>query len=118
MIIMIASYVKIVEDYVRTCDTCCRAKMPRHHPYGLLQPLPVPYGPWKSISIDFIIDLPSSKGYDAILIVWTSLRKWHIFFHVERLLLVMKRQIFLCKKLSSVVAFQIEIISDRLHNLL
>ena len=33
-----------VEDYVRTCDTCCRAKIPRHHPYGLLQPLPLAMG--------------------------------------------------------------------------
>ena len=30
-----------VEDYVRTCDTCCRTKIPMHYPYGLLQPLPV-----------------------------------------------------------------------------
>jgi hypothetical protein len=37
--------------------------------YGLLQPLPIPVGPWKSISLDFITDLPPSKVYDAILIV-------------------------------------------------
>jgi hypothetical protein len=27
-----------VEEYVRTCDTCCRTKMSRHHPFGLLHP--------------------------------------------------------------------------------
>ena len=37
---------QFVEDFVRTCDTCCRAKMPRHHPYGLLEPLPIPSKPW------------------------------------------------------------------------
>ena len=58
-----------VEDYVRTCDTCCRAKIPRHHPYGLLQPLPPPSKPWQSISMDFITDLPLSKGFDTILTV-------------------------------------------------
>ena len=58
-----------VEDYVRTCDACCRSKIPRHQPYGLLQPLPTPIGPWKSISLDFITDLPLSKGYDTILTV-------------------------------------------------
>ena len=31
-----------VEDYVHTCDTCCCAKIPKHHPYGLLQPLSAP----------------------------------------------------------------------------
>jgi hypothetical protein len=43
--------------------------MPRHHPYGLLQPLPAPSKPWQSISMDFITDLLASQGFDAILIV-------------------------------------------------
>jgi transposase InsO family protein len=43
--------------------------MLRHRPFGLLQPLPILDGPWKSISIDFITDLPLSKGFDAILTV-------------------------------------------------
>ena len=30
---------RFIEDYVWTCNTCCRAKMPRHHPYGLLEPM-------------------------------------------------------------------------------
>ena len=60
---------QFVEDFVRTCDTCCRAKMPRHHPYGLLEPLPIPSKPWQSISLDFITDLSVSKGFNAILIV-------------------------------------------------
>ena len=70
-----------IEDYIRTCDICCRSKIPRHHPYGLLQPLPIPEGPWKSISLDFITDLPSSKGFDAILIV---VDRWPIFFHARK----------------------------------
>ena len=60
---------QFVIDYVSTCDVCCRSKIPRHRPYGLLRPLPIPNGPWKSISIDFITDLPSSQDYDAILTV-------------------------------------------------
>jgi hypothetical protein len=71
-----------VMDYVHTCDVCCRSKIPRHRPYGLLQPLPIPVGPWKSISLDFITDLPTSKGCDAILTVVDRLQRWHIFFHV------------------------------------
>ena len=58
-----------VEEYVRSCDICCRSKSPRHRSYGLLQPLPIPETPWKSISLDFITDLPVSKGFDAILTV-------------------------------------------------
>ena len=56
-------------DYVSICDVSFRSKIPRHRPYGLLQSLPVPDGPQKSISVDFITDLPSSKSYDVILIV-------------------------------------------------
>ena len=56
-----------VQDYVRTCDTCCRTKIPWHRPYGFLQPLPIPERPWQSICLDFITDLPCSKGFDAIL---------------------------------------------------
>ena len=60
---------RFVDDYVRTCDACCRAKIPRHHPYGLLEPLSIPSKPWQSICLDFITDLPVSKGFDAILTV-------------------------------------------------
>ena len=41
----------------------------RHHEYGLLQPLEVPYALWSSISIDFIVSLPSVHGYNQIWIV-------------------------------------------------
>jgi len=30
--------------------------------------LPAPSGPWKSVSCDFIVDLPSSNGYDSVLV--------------------------------------------------
>jgi transposase InsO family protein len=60
---------QFVEDYVRSCDTCCRSKNPQHRPYGLLQQMPIPENPWKSISLDFITDLPPSKGFDTILTV-------------------------------------------------
>ena len=43
--------------------------MLQHHPYGLLEPLPIPSKPWQSISLDFITDLPDSRGFNAILTV-------------------------------------------------
>jgi hypothetical protein len=66
-------------DYVHTCDICSGSKISRHRPYGLLQPLPIPVGPWKSISLDFITDLPPSKGYDAILTVVNRFTKMAYF---------------------------------------
>jgi hypothetical protein len=52
-----------------TCDICSRSKVPRHHLYGLLCPLPIPKKTWSSISMDFITDLPSSKAFDSIFVV-------------------------------------------------
>jgi hypothetical protein len=66
---------KVVKDYVTTCDTCSRSKIPRHQPYGLLQPLPIPETPWTSISMDFIVDLPKSKSFDSIFVVVDRLTK-------------------------------------------
>ena len=47
--------------------------IPRHKPYGKLEPLPVPERPWQEVSLDFITQLPSSHigqaEYDAILVV-------------------------------------------------
>jgi hypothetical protein len=59
---------KFIKSYVTSCDLCARAKPSRHMPHGELAPLPVPEAPWKSISCDFITDLPLSHGYDAILV--------------------------------------------------
>jgi hypothetical protein len=57
-----------VTKYVSSCDFCSRAKPPRHRKYGELSPLPVPNGPWKGLSCDFITDLPVSHGYDSLLV--------------------------------------------------
>ncbi|KAF7358286.1 hypothetical protein MVEN_00877900 [Mycena venus] len=51
---------KFVRDYCKSCIVCKCNKAPRHHPYGLLKPLPVPLHLWHSISMDFIEQLPMS----------------------------------------------------------
>ena len=58
-----------VRDYCKSCITCRRNKAPRHRPYGLLRPLPVPLRPWHSISMDFIEQLPQSGEFDSILVI-------------------------------------------------
>lgn len=58
-----------VRRYVEACNTCPHIKLPRHKPYGLLNPLDIPECPWKSISMDFIVKLPVSHSYDSIWVV-------------------------------------------------
>ena len=58
-----------VKDYVRTCYTCQRNQSSRYRRYGQLEPLEVPYQPWSSISMDWIIDLLESHGYTQIWVI-------------------------------------------------
>ena len=57
-----------VKFYVATCDSCSRGKPSRHLQHGELALLPAPSGPRKSISCDFVTDLPLSNGYDSLLV--------------------------------------------------
>lgn len=56
---------QMVKKFIDSCS-CIRSKSSKHSPYGLLNPLPIPDCPWKSISTDFIVELPLSNGYNAI----------------------------------------------------
>ncbi|KAF5339905.1 hypothetical protein D9758_015029 [Tetrapyrgos nigripes] len=64
-----------VRRYVEACDTCSRIKTPRHKPFGLLQPLSIPERPWQAITMDFIVKLPLSHGYDSILVICDRLTR-------------------------------------------
>ena len=58
-----------VENYVQSCTACSRSKAKHHKPHSLLWQLPIPLQPWESISMNFIEQLPDSKGFTAILVV-------------------------------------------------
>ena len=68
-----------VERYIRNCYTCQRIKAPRDKKNGLLRPLPVPDQRWKDLSMDLIIGLPKSKGYNAIFTICCRLSKHRLY---------------------------------------
>ncbi len=64
-----------VTKFVKSCEICCKSKIPRHKPYGFLSPLSTPERPWSEISIDFIVELPKSKDLTCIMVVVDRLTK-------------------------------------------
>jgi hypothetical protein len=61
--------------YVKHCDLCNRTIVQHRPPFGELHPSETPEAPWEVISIDFIVELPESHGYDTIMCVIDSLTK-------------------------------------------
>jgi hypothetical protein len=59
---------RFVNEYTRSCDTCSRTKVPKHKPHGRLHPLPIPPKAWSSVSMDFIVELPESDGFNAVYV--------------------------------------------------
>jgi hypothetical protein len=73
-----------VKGYVGACNLCERAKSNRHKPFGQLKSLPIANKPWATISMDHIVELPESEGYDAVLVVVCRFSKQAIFIPTHK----------------------------------
>ena len=60
---------KTIWKYIASCHTCWWAKALYKMYNGLLKPLPVPDQRWKDILVDFVVNLPASKGCINIIVV-------------------------------------------------
>lgn len=74
---------KAVQSFVNACLVCQQAKPDRTKFPGLLQPLPVPDRAWSVISMDFIEGLPSSGGFNCILVVVDLFSKYAHFLTLK-----------------------------------
>lgn len=72
-----------VISFVTQCKICQQAKPTHIHPAGLLQPLPIPEGAWRDISLDFIEGLPKVDGYSVILVVVDRFTKYAHFMALK-----------------------------------
>ena len=64
-----------VEKYIASCLTCQQIKNSTQALAGLLQHLHVPSLVWDDLTMDFITGLPTSKGFELILVVVDCLTK-------------------------------------------
>ena len=58
-----------IVKFCKSCDVCQKTKSPNFTKFGMLIPNPIPSRPYQSISMDFIVNLPWSEGYNAIYVV-------------------------------------------------
>ncbi|MBW0579378.1 hypothetical protein O181_119093 [Austropuccinia psidii MF-1] len=70
---------QFIKDSVSSCQQCSRNKNIHHKKFGLLEPHSIPPGPWNSLSMDFITQLPLSNNFDSILVVVDRFSKMAIF---------------------------------------
>ncbi len=61
--------------YIWNCHTCRHAKAPGDWYNGILKPLPIPTRAETDVTLDFVIGLPLSNSYNAVLIVIDRLTK-------------------------------------------
>jgi hypothetical protein len=78
-----------VYQQVHKCDKCRKAKYERHKPYGLLQPVPAPEGPWEDLTMDFVGPIPASEDenkvtYENIWVIVDKLTKYARFIPLPR----------------------------------
>jgi hypothetical protein len=86
--------------YVKTCDLCNRMKLQHRQPLSELHPSETLAEPWDTISVDFIVELPESHGYNAIMCIVDSLTKrahfipMHTTINVEGTALLYLREVW------------------------
>ncbi|MBW0530557.1 hypothetical protein O181_070272, partial [Austropuccinia psidii MF-1] len=104
---------QLIKDYVSSCQQCSRNKIIHHKKFVLLKPLQVPSGPWSSLSMDFITQLPLSNHFDSILVVMDRLLKMEIFIPTYRTITSLElAQIFIGHVFSK-HGLPVSIVSDR-----
>jgi len=65
-----------IAEFVARCLTCQKVKIEHQRPGGLLQPLPIPTWKFDSISMDFVVSLPTTPtGSNAVWVIVDRLTK-------------------------------------------
>ncbi|KAI1000096.1 hypothetical protein K3495_g8097 [Podosphaera aphanis] len=101
-----------IKRFTRNCDVCGSATIWSQKRWGLLKPLPVPDRIWRSISMDFITELPKVDESDACLVITDRLSKGVIFEPVCSITAEATADIFI-RSVYRHHGLPIDIVSDR-----
>ncbi|KAI2644696.1 Retrotransposon-like protein 1 [Labeo rohita] len=100
------------QTFVKNCQACSTCKPSRQLPAGLLQPLPIPQRPWSHIAIDFVTDLPSSRGNTTILTIVDRFSKSCRLIPLPKLPTAMETAETLCNFVFRFYGLPDDIVSD------
>ena len=103
---------EFVKAYIKGCTTCQTTKI-RPPVKVPLKPTEIPEGPWEIITMDFITDLPTSKGYDSILTVINCHSKAIILSFCNKTIIAEQTSQLLVDNVWKCMGFPKAIISDR-----
>lgn len=68
-----------IEPYTESCNHCQKNKPRQHRKQGYLHPIPIPEKLFVVVSLDFIMDLPDSDRFNAILVIIDKLTCYATF---------------------------------------
>jgi len=72
------------EKYVKSCLTCQQNRTFNKKQVGLLRSLPILEGLWENVSMDFMLNFPSSRGFDVIMVVVDRFNKMAHFIPIKK----------------------------------
>ena len=104
-----------VRRFVHDCYICHKIKSPTSKLASLLQPLPIPKYVWENLSMNFITDLPPSKGNNIILVVVDRLSNVAHFSTLPALFTDNLVATLFTNMVIKYHGFSLSIISDRDH---
>ena len=103
----------MVKTHAENCLVCNKTKPINAKPQGLLKNLQIADGPWSSLSVNFITDLPLSENYTGIMVVVDRFTKWAEFFPVEKTITAQETTKIFMNEIFSRHGLPTEIISDK-----
>ena len=99
-------------NFCHSCDICQKTKSSTFNKWGYLWPNAILDSPYSSISMDFIVHLPMSNGYNAIFVVVDRLSKHANFIPMSTGLSAKEFGILFVKKITSKFGIPENIICD------